>query len=104
MQRKRIFFVLTALLVSMILVLAGCGGGEGEEEGEAAASGEPEQESYVNNPYTDGEDLSGTTVNVFGAFVDTDADRFNTAMAPFEEETGIDIQYEGSGDFESLIT
>ncbi|MFP4301871.1 MAG: ABC transporter substrate-binding protein [Spirochaetaceae bacterium] len=102
MQRNRVFFVLIALLASMVLVLAGCGGGEEEEEEAAAA--EPEQESYVDNPYTDGEDLSGRTVNIFGAFVDTDAERFEAAMEPFEEETGIDIQYEGSGDFESLIT
>ena len=100
MQRNRVFFVLIALLASMVLVLAGCGGDDGEEE---AAAG-PAQESYVNNPYTNGEDLSGTTVNIFGAFVDTDAERFNASMVSFEEETGIDIQYEGSGDFESLIT
>ncbi len=50
------------------------------------------------------EDLSGTTVNIFGAFVDEDASRFNAAMEPFEEATGIDVVYEGSGDFESLIT
>lgn len=101
MQRNRVFFVLIALLASMVLVLAGCGGDGGEEEAEAAG---PAQESYVNNPYTDGEDLSGRTVNIFGAFVDTDAERFTASMVPFEEETGIDIAYEGSGDFESLIT
>ena len=54
-------------------------------------------------PWTDGQDLSGSTVNVFGAFVDVDAERFDASMAPFEEQTGIDIVYEGSGDFESLV-
>ena len=57
----------------------------------------------TDNPWTDGQDLSGSTVNVFGAFVDVDAERFDASMAPFEEQTGIDIVYEGSGDFESLV-
>ena len=43
-------------------------------------------------------------VTIFGAFVDVDAERFEASMKPFEERTGIDVQYEGSGDFESLIT
>jgi alpha-glucoside transport system substrate-binding protein len=51
----------------------------------------------------EGMDMAGEEVTVFGAFVDTDAARFNAAMAPFEEATGIDVVYEGSGDFESLV-
>lgn len=43
-------------------------------------------------------------VNIFGAFVDEDANRFEKSMVPFEEETGIEVEYEGSADFESLIT
>ncbi|MDX1663662.1 MAG: ABC transporter substrate-binding protein [Candidatus Promineifilaceae bacterium] len=48
-------------------------------------------------------DYDGAEVEVFGAFVDEDANRFAESMAAFEEETGIDVQYEGSGDFETLI-
>lgn len=47
--------------------------------------------------------LEGTTVSIFGAFVGPDALKFDNAVAPFEEATGIDVQYEGSGDFETLI-
>lgn len=43
-------------------------------------------------------------VYIFGAFVDVDAERFAESVKDFEERTGIDIIYEGSGDFESLIT
>ena len=68
--------------------------------GEAEA---PMAAATADNPWTDGQDLSGATVNVFGAFVDVDAERFNASMASFEEQTGIDIVYEGSGDFESLV-
>lgn len=44
------------------------------------------------------------TVNVFGAFVDEEARRFEEAIKPFEEQTGIDVIYEGSKDFETLIS
>jgi alpha-glucoside transport system substrate-binding protein len=52
-----------------------------------------------------GEEADDTgPVNILGAFVDNDADRFEDSMVPFEEETGREIVYEGSGDFETLIT
>lgn len=46
----------------------------------------------------------GTVVNILGAFVDEDAARFEASMVPFEDRTDTDIVYEGSGDFETLIT
>jgi alpha-glucoside transport system substrate-binding protein len=94
--------MLAAVLV--ILFIAGCAP---QEEEAAPAEDEAAEEAavdYTDNPYTDGEDLSGTTVNIFGAFVDEDANRFRASMEPFEEATGIDVVYEGSGDFETLIT
>jgi alpha-glucoside transport system substrate-binding protein len=42
-------------------------------------------------------------VKVFGAFVDQEEVRFNEAMKPFEARTGIDVQYEASKEFETLI-
>lgn len=51
------------------------------------------------------EDLSGTTVTIFGAYTDpSEVEAFEAGFAAFEEETGIDVVYEGSGDFEALIT
>ena len=44
------------------------------------------------------------SVTVFGAFVDEEARRFEEAIKPFEERTGIDVIYEGSKDFETLIS
>lgn len=91
--------LLLVLALALVLIVS-CGPGEEEE-----TAGDMESDvDYTDNPWTNGEDLSGTTVNIFGAFVDEDANRFNAAMVPFEEATGIDIEYEGSGDFESLIT
>jgi len=52
----------------------------------------------------DGGDLAGTTVTVFGAFTDpSEVGAVNAGYEKFEEETGIDIVYEGASDFEILI-
>jgi len=91
------------ILVLLIVLVTGFtahvfAGGQAEEEVAA-----PDVD-YTDNPWTEGQDLSGRRVQIFGAFVDEDARRFNRSMAIFEEATGIDVVYEGSGDFESLIT
>ena len=92
MNRARILLALAALCWFAAAPLFATG----EEEAATASAA-------ADNPWTDGQDLSGAAVNVFGAFVDVDAERFDASMAPFEEQTGIDIVYEGSGDFESLV-
>ena len=112
-------------LVILMLALAACGGGDeepatsGSDGGSESASGEED----TGGEDADGEEMSlddvtgaenilamaeegqfsGTVVSMFGAFVDEDARRFENSVAAFEERTGIDIQYEGSGDFETLI-
>lgn len=66
----------------LALALSACGGDD--SEGTAAGGGE---------------------VTILGGWVDTDADNFREAITPFEEETGIEITYTGSPDFETqLIT
>ena len=54
----------------------------------------------------DGDDqpYAGTTVTVFGAYTDpSEVGDFNDGFAQFEEDTGIDVVYEGASDFEILI-
>ncbi len=46
----------------------------------------------------------GTKVTMNGPFTDEDAVKFNNSMKAFEDATGIDIQYEGSKEFETSIT
>lgn len=87
--------IIVALLVAVAMLLAACGA----EEAAVSAGTDP-----TGNPWTEGQDLSGTEVVIFGAYVDEDASRFQAAMEPFIEQTGIDVYYEGSGDFEALIT
>lgn len=48
-------------------------------------------------------DYKGTKVTMFGPFVDADQVKFESSIKEFEEKTGIDIQYEGSKEFEATI-
>ena len=96
MVKKMALFLVAAVFALLVVACA-------REDDDQAAAADSDID-FTDNAYTDGQDLSGTTVNMFGAFVDEDARRFEESMIPFEEATGIDIVYEGSGDFETLIT
>jgi len=48
-------------------------------------------------------EYSGTVVTMTGPFVDADEVLFNESVASFEEATGIDIQYTGTKEFETII-
>lgn len=85
----------TIVAVALIAPMASAGGAE-EEEIEAT--------NPTDNPWTEGENLSGTEVTIYGAYVDEEATRFREVFEPFIEQTGIMVDYEGSGDFEALIT
>lgn len=80
-MRNKWFSLPVILLLIVGMVLVACGEEETTED-----EGEPR------------------TVTVFGAFAEEEAGRFEAAMRPFEERTGIDVIYEGASDFETLIT
>jgi len=42
-------------------------------------------------------------VTATGPFVDADAQKFDATVKDFEDKTGIDIQYQGSKEFEASI-
>lgn len=46
---------------------------------------------------------AGTTVTMFGPFTGDDIGKFENSVLSFEQKTGIDIQYEGSNEFESTV-
>ncbi len=95
MRRFKVVAMTFMVIGGLALVVAGC---------EPAADDAVAATNPTDNPWTDGVDLSGTEVEIFGAFVDEDGRRFQASMRPFIEQTGINVIYEGSGDFESLIT
>ncbi len=111
-MRKKFWFVLM-VLAALALVVSACGGGGAAPEQAAPAEEEAapaeeeaapaEEEAAPAEEEAAAESGEGKVVSVFGAFVDEDARRFRESMKPFEEQSGITIEYEGSGDFETLI-
>lgn len=90
---KKVKFLLV-LVVSVVMLFGFLVSGCGSDDEPGPDTGEP---------VGDG-DLAGRTVTVLGAIIDQDAERFIESMKPFEEATGIKVVYEGSGDFEQLVT
>lgn len=52
---------------------------------------------------TDGEGSGSGTVTVLGVVVGEQQEKLEAALAPFEEETGIDVVYEGTDAFATLL-
>ena len=102
MKTKRFFWVLIALLIVGSLVLGACGGAA-EPVVEEPVVEEPAMAGTYYERAMAGE-FAGTVVTMTGPFTDEDAVKFDTSVAAFEEATGIDIQYEGSKEFEATIT
>ena len=105
MKTKRFFWVLIALLIVGSLVLGACGGAAEPVVDEPVADDpgdEPMAGTYYERAMAG--EFAGTVVTMTGPFTDEDAVKFDAAMAAFEEATGIDVQYEGSKEFEATIT
>jgi len=102
MKTKRFFWVLIALLIVGSLLLSACGGKATDEpvvdEGPQPLADGTYYERAMNGEY------EGTVVTMTGPFTDEDAVKFDNSVATFEEATGIDVQYEGSKEFEASIT
>lgn len=88
-MRARSMVRTVALGAASTLLVTGClsegddaGGGGGEGDGGGAGDG---------------------TVEIFGAFSGAEEEAFNEALAPFEEESGIDVEYVASTDFTTLV-
>ncbi len=109
MKTKRFFWALIALLIVSSLVLAACGGAKPAPVDEPVADepmDEPADEPMAGTYYERAMagEFAGTVVTMTGPFTDEDAVKFDASVAAFEEATGIDIQYEGSKEFEATIT
>ena len=77
---------MTAAAVGLALVAVACGDGDGNGT-DATADGE-----------------IGGSVRVMSAFSGPEADLFRESFAPFEEATGVTVDYEPTVDFETIIT
>jgi alpha-glucoside transport system substrate-binding protein len=92
---KKIMFVI--MIAGILLAFTSCS----KSEESAKAPAESEQAAAAEDPYAE---VRGTVVTMAGPFTDNDAIKFEESIKSFEEETGIDIQYEGSKEFEASIS
>lgn len=106
-----------ALCLSITMMLSACGNsGNNAAPTEAPAATNQttdNNQSSTDNTGTDTAgsplelamkgDYKGTKVTMFGPFVDADQVKFENSIKEFEATTGIDIQYEGSKEFEATI-
>ena len=96
---KRLF----ALAVTFALVLAACQPAAPAAPTAAPATQPPAEAMSALEEAMAGK-YKGTVVTATGPFTDEDAVKFNATVADFEAQTGIDIQYEGSKEFEASIS
>ncbi|NOX60556.1 MAG: carbohydrate ABC transporter substrate-binding protein, partial [Chloroflexi bacterium] len=125
---KKHRFMIVALLLMAVLALAACGGGAEPTEApqpteppaatEAPAATQPPAPTeappptqaptmektgfeWLDRAYAG--EFSGTTVTLLGVMVDEEARKMEMAVKPFEDATGIDVQYTGTKEFETQI-
>ncbi len=85
-----------ALPLSLVLVATGCAYLSGE------GSGGSGQDSAECAPFRQWQDIGGT-VEIYSSIRDEEGQRTQRAWQRFTECTGINISYEGSGEFEAQI-
>jgi len=119
MNTNRILWTVASLMMVSAMVLTACGPAttpapvkteapteapmtEAPTEAPAAMPEALPQGQELANAYAG--DYDGTVVTMAGPFVDADAVKFEESIKEFEDATGIDIQYEGSKEFEASIT
>ena len=103
---KKHLWQLVLVLVIASLAISACGtaatptaatGGSGAPAtGKGSEQGQELADAFAGK-------LKGKVVTMAGPFTDNDAVKFDESVKSFEEATGIDIQYEGSKEFEATI-
>lgn len=94
---------------SLALVLAACSsgdGGGGDATGGGGTTGDGgggSAEGIDCAPYEEFGDLSGTSVSVYTSIVEPESDQQIASYKPFEDCTGVTINYEGSREFEAQL-
>jgi alpha-glucoside transport system substrate-binding protein len=88
--------------LGVALVLAGCGA---DETSGGGGGGSTEASEYEIDcaPYEEFGDLEGETVSVYTSIVDPEDQPHIDSYVPFEECTGVEVQYEGSREFEAQL-
>lgn len=88
-----------ALLASAGLVFAACGGGTATPSPSAAPPASPGESA----PASAGGQIGGT-VSVVGTWTGDEQKSFEAMVAPFEQKTGIKVEYTGTRDLNQYLT
>ncbi len=97
-MKKSIWQVMAIVMVAA-LVLAACAQPTPAPEATQPPSATG---SFLDRAFAG--EFKGTVVTMAGPFTDNDAVKFEQSIKDFEDKTGIDIQYEGSKEFEASIS
>ena len=92
-RRRR--YVAVAGALGLALTVAACGDDDGDGGGGSTAEGCEAYSSYGT--------FDGASVNVYSSIRDIEQQRYEESFAKFEECTGIDIAWEGTGEFEAQL-
>ncbi|WP_456599788.1 ABC transporter substrate-binding protein [Blastococcus sp. SYSU DS0616] len=89
--------------VGLTLLLTGCGADETSGGGGGGGSQAAADLEIDCAPYEEFGDLEGETVSVYSSIVAPEDQPHIDSYVPFEECTGVDVQYEGSREFEAQL-
>ena len=110
-KHQHLWFAVGALL-TFALVAAACGDDDDEPEaaptataaaGDDMADDDMAGDDMAGDDMADEMSLAGTVVEILGPETGPEAEGFLEAFAPFEERTGIDVQYTGTRDATTQI-
>src|SRR5581483_7145409 len=89
-----------------ILVLAACGGGAAAPSTSpgAAAPGTSASAGAAGSPAASTAQRIGGSVSVIGSWGGSEQDSFMAMVQPFMDQTGVQVQYEGSRDLNSILS
>ncbi len=124
MTATRKFWTMTSLLLVLVIALAACAPAQPTVAPAAAPAAAPTEApaaapteapaaapteapaaaaSFLEQRAKAGE-FKGAKVSMLGPMTDEDAVKFEESLKPFEEATGIDVQYEGTKEFEPQVS
>ncbi len=93
------------LISAAALIVAACGGGGGSAAPtDGGASAPPASSEPGASPSDGGGGQIGGTVSVIGTWGGSEQESFLAMVAPFEAATGVDVQYTGTRDINTVLS
>ena len=90
-------------ILALALTASACGTGGGTGGTAAKGKTNPNASKPECAPFTAFQGHSGTHVSIYTSILDTEADNYVASFKPFEDCTGIKIDYQGSSEFEAQL-